>query len=61
MSKRGAGSWKQMGISQTAELVDTTALLVAGQPEQRDYRVQGMLNNARTGGVSATVSTVTVP
>jgi hypothetical protein len=45
----------------TTVLTDTTALLVPGQPEQRNYRVQGMQNNARVGGVSATVSAVTVP
>ena len=55
------GAWNQIGVSQTATFTDTTALLVAGQPEQRDYRVQGMLNNARAGGLSATVSAVTVP
>lgn len=59
--KRGGGGWTQIGVSQTATFTDTTALLVPGQPEQRDYRCQGMLNNARTGGVSATVSEVTVP
>ena len=59
--KRGGGGWTQIGVSQTASFTDTTALLVAGQPEQRDYRCQGMLNNARTGGVSGTVSAVTVP
>ena len=59
--RRNGGAWNQIGVSQTATFTDTTALLVAGQPEQRDYRVQGMLNNARAGGLSATVSAVTVP
>lgn len=57
----GGGAFAQIGIVQTANFTDTTAPLVAGQPEQREYRVQGMLNNARMGGLSATVSTVTVP
>lgn len=59
--KRGGGVWTQIGVSMTASYLDTTPLLVAGQPEQRDYRVQGMQNNARVGGVSGTVSAVTVP
>jgi len=58
---RGGGGWTQIGISQTGTFTDTTGPLVAGQPEQRNYRCQGMLNNARTGGLSATVSAVTVP
>lgn len=59
--KRGGGGWMQIGVSQTASFTDVSPLLVPGQPEQRDYRVQGMLNNARVGGVSGTVSAVTVP
>ena len=59
--KRGGGAFTQIGISQTATFTDTTAPLVPGQPEQREYRVQGMLQNARVGGLSATVSAVTVP
>lgn len=59
--KRGGGAFTQVGVSQTAEFTDVTAPLVAGQPEQREYRCQGMLNNARTGDLSATVSAVTVP
>ncbi|MCH8273299.1 MAG: hypothetical protein IH851_00715 [Armatimonadetes bacterium] len=35
--------------------------LTAGQPEQREYRVQGMVANQRVGTVSPTVSAVTVP
>jgi hypothetical protein len=59
--KRAGGGWVQIGVSQTANFKDTTASLVAGQPEVREYRCQGMLNNARTGELSATVSVVTVP
>lgn len=59
--KRGAGGWTQIGVSQTATFTDTTARLAAGHPEQRDYRVQGMLNTARVDGVSGTISAVTVP
>jgi hypothetical protein len=59
--RRSGGAWEQIGVSQTATFVDATPPLVAGQPEQREYRVQGMLANARTGRLSATVSAVTVP
>lgn len=60
-SKRGGGGWEQIGVSQTAEYIDARAPLVAGQPEQREYRCQGMQNNARVGATSAIVSAVTVP
>lgn len=59
--RRAGGAWMQVGISQTATFVDTTATLVPGQPEQLDYRCQGMLNNARHGDLSDVVSVVTVP
>lgn len=59
--RRGGGAWDQIGVSQRAVFIDTTPALVVGQPEVREYRAQGMLNNARTGDLSATVSAVTVP
>jgi hypothetical protein len=48
-------------VSQLATFVDSTAALVADQPETREYRAQGMVANARTGDLSATVSVVTTP
>jgi hypothetical protein len=60
-SRRNGGAWEQIGISQTAVFLDTRAPLVAGQPEQREYRVQGMVQNARDGSPSDTVSIVTTP
>lgn len=59
--RRGGGAWVQIGVSQLATFVDTTAALVAGQPETREYRAQGMVANARTGDLSPTVSVVTTP
>ena len=44
-----------------AVFVDSRPPLVVGQPEQREYRVQGILKNARTGELSDTVVAVTVP
>jgi len=58
--RRGGGAWSQIGVAQTATYVDTTAPDVPGQPEQREYRAQGMVNNVRTGDVSPTVSIVTM-
>jgi hypothetical protein len=59
--RRGGGDWVQIGISQTATFTDTTPPLVPGQPETREYRAQGMLNNARVGDLSAVQSVVTTP
>jgi hypothetical protein len=62
------GTWLQIGHSQTASFTDTSAPPVKllprcyrGQPEVRECSCQGMLNNARTGDLSGTVSAVTVP
>jgi len=41
--------------------MDTRPPLVLGQPEQREWRVQGLLKNSRTGSLSDAVSVVTVP
>ena len=60
-SRRGAGTWEQIGVSQLATYVDNRAPLVVGQPEQREYRAQGMENNQRVGALSSIVSAVTVP
>jgi hypothetical protein len=40
---------------------DSTPPLVAGAPETREYRAQGMSGNARVGDLSAVVSVVTTP
>lgn len=55
------GTWTQIGIAQTAEFIDTTPATTPGQPESREYRAQGMLNNVRAGGLSAVVTGVTSP
>ena len=44
-----------------AVFVDSRPPLVVGQPEQREYRVQGIVKNARSGSLSDVVSVVTVP
>lgn len=60
-SKRGTGDWEQLGISQTATYLDERPPMVAGQPEVREYRVQGMVNNQRVGDYSEHASAVTIP
>lgn len=60
-SRRGGGGWEQIGVSMIAEYIDARLPLIAGQPEVREYRVQGMQSNARVGALSAVVSAVTVP
>ena len=59
--KRGGGAFSQIGVSLTATFVDETAPLAVGEPEVREYRVQGLEGNARVGEVSATVSISTTP
>ncbi len=60
-SRINNGAWTQIGISMTAEYIDARPPLVAGAPEVREYRVQGMDNNARVGATSAVAKAVTVP
>ena len=59
--RRGGGAWSQIGISMLAQFTDTTDNAVANTPEQRDYRLQGMIANARVGDVSPVLSIVTLP
>lgn len=55
------GAWSQIGVSMTATYVDGRPPVVAGAPELREYRAQGMASNTRVGALSAIVSAVTVP
>lgn len=60
-SKRGTGQWEQIGISQLAEYIDARPPLTPNTPELREYRVQGLVGNTRSGPMSAISSAVTVP
>jgi hypothetical protein len=60
-SRRGGGAWEQIGVSQTDVFIDTRAPLVAGAPEVREFRVQGMVENARVGDNSEVSTVSTVP
>lgn len=55
------GGCTQIRVSQAATFTYSSALLVSGQREQRDCQCQGMANIARVGGVTGTVSAVTMP
>lgn len=59
--RRNEGAFEQIGVSLTTTFVDETAPLVVGQPEVREYRIQGLEGNARVGAVSSTVSVSTTP
>jgi len=55
------GAWTFLGIAQTAEYLDARAPVVAGQPELREYRAQGMTDNNRVGDNSAVAGVWTLP
>lgn len=60
-SRRGGGGWEQIAVLNAATYEDQRPPLVPGQPEQREYRIQGYQGNARVGDVSEVVSVVTQP
>lgn len=60
-SRRGGGDWEQIGVSMQDEYIDTRAPLSPGVPELREFRVQGMENNARVGDYSEVSTVSTVP
>jgi hypothetical protein len=59
--QRGGGAWTELQRVGTANYTDTTAALVPGQPEQRNYRVQGVVGNDRVGDLSDVSTVVTAP
>lgn len=60
-SRRGGGDWEQIAVLNAATYEDQRPPLTAGQPETREYRIQGYQGNARVGDVSETVAVVTEP
>ena len=60
-SRRGGGDWEQIGVSMTDEFIDERAPLVVGAPEVREFRVQGMVDNARVGPYSEVSTVSTIP
>ena len=59
--QRGGGVWSEVQRVLTASYVDATPPTVPGQPEQRNYRAQGVVGDVRSGDLSPTVPVVTVP
>ena len=55
------GVTTKVGVSITASFTDTTAPLVAGQSESREYWTRGIVDNVETGDISATVLVATTP
>jgi len=58
--RRLGGPWTEIGVSLTKTFVDETDPVTPGEPEQREYRLQGQEGNTRTGEMSPTVSAVAV-
>jgi hypothetical protein len=48
-SKRGGGGWELLGISELSPFEDDRPLLVAGQPEIREYKLRFWDNNTESG------------
>ena len=58
--RRGAaGDWEQLGVDFTSPYLDERPLLVAGQPEVREYRLQFFVDDGPSGPVTP-VQSVTV-
>ena len=57
--KRGGGAWEMLAIDLASPYVDERPLLVATQPEVRDYRLQ-FYDDAAPVGDFTDVSSVTV-
>lgn len=55
------GEWQPLAVATNTPFLDTRPLAVPGVPEVREYRVQGMLRNARVGPLSATRSVLVQP
>jgi hypothetical protein len=55
------GAWVQIGVATIATYLDGDDPLVPGAPEFREYRVQGLVDNVRTGPVSAVAGAWTTP
>ncbi len=58
-SKRGTGNWEMLGIDLASPYMDERELLVAGQPEVREYRLQWYDNDGPNGDFSP-VQSITV-
>ena len=60
-SKRGGAAWEMLAIDLASPYLDERPLLVAGQPEVREYRLQFHDDAAATGGFTDVVSVNVAP
>lgn len=60
-SKRGGGAWEMLGIDLASPYMDERPLLVAGQPEVREYRLQYYDDAAPTGEFTPIQSMAVTP
>jgi hypothetical protein len=55
MRRQGTSPWTFLARDTVSPYVDTTPLATAGQPEIREYRVRGVLNDVEIGDYSDTI------
>lgn len=60
-SRRGTGGWEMLGIDLASPYLDARPLLVANQPEVRDYRMQFYDNDAPAGDFTPPISVTVAP
>jgi len=59
MRRKGDSTWTDLGIDLQSPMMDKTPLLVANQPEIREYRMQYLDGDELTGSWSDIVSVTT--
>lgn len=59
--RRGGGAWEMLGIDLNTPYLDERPLLVAGQPEVREYRLQYYDDSAPTGDFTPVQSVTVTP
>lgn len=60
-SRRGGGAWEQLNVSSKSPYQDMRPLLIAGQPEVREYRLQYHDGNAPVGAFTEVQSATVAP
>lgn len=60
-SRRAGGAWEMLGIDLASPYMDERPLLVAGQPELREYRLQYYDNDGANGEFSPVQTTTVNP
>ena len=60
-SKRGSGGWEMLAIDLSSPYLDDRPLLVAGQPEVREYRLQFYDDSAPVGDFTDVASATVAP